>query len=185
MNLLLKGIARYRKEGLSGLVFATQDYIDRRKSNLVQYYYTRKLQHNCKGGNNLSISRPSNVNRKTSIGDNVSIVDLEVRGTGPLKIGNNSVIGPEVMILTRNHNYEGEELPFDKTYREKKVTIEENVWIGARTTILPGVSIGEGAIIQAGSTVAKDIPPCAIVGGHPAETFDTRDEEHYWSLKKD
>jgi acetyltransferase-like isoleucine patch superfamily enzyme len=51
--------------------------------------------------------------------------------------------------------------------------------------VLPGVTIGEGAIIQAGSVVVKDIEKCAIAGGHPAKTFKYRDTEHYEKLKKE
>ena len=50
--------------------------------------------------------------------------------------------------------------------------------------VLGGVTIGEGAIIQAGSVVVKDIPPLAIAGGHPAVPFKYRDKEHYYRLKE-
>lgn len=50
--------------------------------------------------------------------------------------------------------------------------------------ILGGVTIGEGAVIQAGSVVCKDVPPLAIAGGHPAIPFKFRDKEHYYKLKK-
>ena len=51
--------------------------------------------------------------------------------------------------------------------------------------ILGGVTIGEGAIIQAGSVVCKDVPPLAIAGGHPAAAFRYRDKEHYFKLKEE
>ena len=51
--------------------------------------------------------------------------------------------------------------------------------------VLPGVTMGEGAIVQAGSVVVKDIPKCAIVGGHPANVFSSRDVDHYEKLKKE
>lgn len=62
--------------------------------------------------------------------------------------------------------------------------IQDNVWVGARVTIIPGVTIEEGAIVQAGSTVTQDIPEGAIAGGHPAEVFDYRDMDHYNRLKE-
>ncbi|WP_407461931.1 acyltransferase, partial [Methanobrevibacter sp.] len=67
----------------------------------------------------------------------------------------------------------------------KDVVIEDNVWLGNRVIVLPGVRIGEGAIIQAGSVVVKDIPKCAIAGGHPANVFSLRDADHYEELKKE
>ena len=79
------------------------------------------------------------------------------------------------MIITQNHNYEGEAVPYDDTYIQEKVEIGDNLWIGSRVTILPGVTIGEGAIIQAGSVVTDDTPKCAIAGGHPAKVFSERE----------
>jgi acetyltransferase-like isoleucine patch superfamily enzyme len=57
------------------------------------------------------------------------------------------------------------------------------VWLGSRVTILGGVTIGEGAIIQAGAVVVSDIPKYAIAGGNPAKVFKYRDIEHYERLK--
>lgn len=51
--------------------------------------------------------------------------------------------------------------------------------------VLGGVTIGEGAIIQAGSVVVSDIPDCAIAGGHPAKVFKDRDQDHYHRLKQE
>ena len=69
-------------------------------------------------------------------------------------------------------------------YIVKDVVIEDNVWIGTHVIILGGAHIGEGAIIQAGSVVVGDVPALAIAGGHPAEPFKYRDEDHYYKLKR-
>ena len=60
--------------------------------------------------------------------------------------------------------------------KEQPVTIMDDVWIGARAIILPGVTIGQGAIVAAGAVVTKDVPPFAIVGGVPARLIDYREE---------
>ena len=73
----------------------------------------------------------------------------------------------------------------DETVISKDVVIEDNVWLGNRVIVLPGVTIGEGAIIQAGSVVVNDIPKYAIAGGHPAKVFSSRDKDHYEMLKKE
>ena len=65
----------------------------------------------------------------------------------------------------------------------KDVKIGDNVWLGSRITILGGVEIGEGAIVQAGSTVVQNVPPLAIVGGAPAKQFKSRNEQRYNELK--
>ena len=62
-------------------------------------------------------------------------------------------------------------IPYDETFKYKDVVIGDFVWIGSNVTILPGTTIGEGAIIQAGAVVHGEIPPCAIVGGNPAKDF--------------
>ena len=59
------------------------------------------------------------------------------------------------------------------------MVIGENVWIASFAFILPGVHIGDGAIIAGGSVVTKDVPKCAIVGGNPARIIKYRDLEHY------
>jgi acetyltransferase-like isoleucine patch superfamily enzyme len=183
--LLRKAIEKYRKKGFLGVMLGFFGFVSRKKTEIMRIYYTAKVRNTSKEyGENLEVHYKSKVNENTILGDDVGFIDVKIRGDGPVEIGDRFVSGPELLILTRNHNYEGNELPFSKPYERKKVVIEDNVWVGARTTILPGVTIGEGAIIQAGSVVAKDIPPCAIAGGHPAETFDQRDGEHYRKLKR-
>ena len=98
-------------------------------------------------------------------------------------IGDNFHSGSECLIITSNHNYEGEAIPYDDTNICKDVCIEDNVWLGSRVIILGGVTIGEGAIIQAESVVVKSIPKYAIAGGHPAKVFAERNIEHYEKLK--
>ena len=87
--------------------------------------------------------------------------------------------------ITSNHNYLGNGIPYDDTVIEKPVYIDDFVWIGANVTVLPGVTIGEGAIIQAGIVVIKSIPPLGIAGGNPAKCFKMRDENHYYKMKSE
>jgi acetyltransferase-like isoleucine patch superfamily enzyme len=118
------------------------------------------------------------------IGDNVHIGDnATIRGDGGLRIGSHTHISRNIVIYTVNHNYEGKRLPFDETVVEKPVDIGEAVWIGINVIILPGVEVGEGAVIGAGSVVARSIPPLAIAGGNPCRVLKYRDAEHFQSLK--
>jgi acetyltransferase-like isoleucine patch superfamily enzyme len=108
---------------------------------------------------------------------------LTVSGGGTVRIGDNFHSGSEILMLTQNHDYDtGDAVPYGSAYVVKDITIEDNVWLGARVIVLGGVTIGEGAIVQAGSVVALDVPRCAIAGGHPARQFATRDIEHYERL---
>ena len=121
---------------------------------------------------------------QTILGKNPNFNGFNVIGKGKVVFGDNFHSGVECMIITQYHNYEGDAIPYDSTYIQKDVTIGDNVWLGNRVIILGGVNIGEGAIIQAGAVVVKDIPPCAIAGGNPATVFKYRDKEHYYSLKE-
>ena len=103
---------------------------------------------------------------------------------GGIEIGNNISFGPEVVIWSSNHNYDDPELlPYDKVVLPKKTIIEDNVWVGTRACIAPGVRVGEGAIIAMGSVVTKDVPSCAVVGGNPAKVLKYRNVEKYNQLK--
>lgn len=131
----------------------------------------------------LRVNYKTILNKNTYLGKNVNFNGLRIRGRGEVRIGNNFHSGPECIILTQVHNYEGNSIPYDDTYTTKSVLIEDNVWLGVRVMILPGITIGEGAIIQAGSVVVKDVPPLAIVGGHPGKIFKYRNKDHYNNLK--
>ena len=134
----------------------------------------------------LYVNGLSFVTKKTKLGKNISFNGMSIRGCGNVIIGDNFHSGLECMMITQNHNYDtGTAIPYDEAYVCKDITIEENVWLGHRVIILGGVTIGEGAIIQAGSVVVKDIPKYAIAGGHPAKVFKYRDIKHYERLKKD
>ena len=123
------------------------------------------------------------VTRNTYIGDYSNFNGMTINGKGKVIIGNYFHSGQDVHIITDVHNYEGEAIPYDATDIVKDVIIDDFVWVGSHVIILGGVHIGEGAIIQAGSVVVKDIPSYAIVGGNPARIFKYRDIDHFNNLK--
>ncbi len=148
-------------------------------------YYTNKCKKSV-----ASYIEPVKVNRKsfftsnTILGGNTNFNGLHIYGAGIVRIGDNFHSGTECMFITQNHNFDtGTSIPYDETYLYKDIMIEDNVWIGSRVTILGGVTVGEGAIIQAGAVVVKDIPKYGIAGGNPATVFKYRDIEHYEKLK--
>ena len=94
---------------------------------------------------------------------------------GPLKIGDNVMMGPDVTILTHTHNIERTDIPMGlQGSIVKEVSIGDDVWIGMRSIIMPGVRIGNGVVIGAGAVVTKDVPDFAIVGGVPARIIRYR-----------
>ena len=92
-----------------------------------------------------------------------------------ITIGNFVGFGQQVMILTETHDIGTPEYRSGQL-RPKPVTIGSGCWIGARATILPGVTIGDGAIVAAGAVVTKNVPPHTIVGGIPAKVLGERPE---------
>jgi len=115
-------------------------------------------------------------------------MDCKIYGQGGgIKIGEGSILAHEVQIFARNHMYDCEDLkllPYDERFEEKQVIIGKYVWIGARAMILAGVSIGDGAVIAAGSVVTKDVPCGAVVGGNPAKVIKYRNLEIFDKLVK-
>jgi acetyltransferase-like isoleucine patch superfamily enzyme len=163
------------------------DSILRGGRRVLRWYYTLRVRRRAAScGPGLKVNGPSLVTSRTHLGRNVNFNGLEITGSGKVTIGDNFHSGPGVLLIPQNHNYDrGEAIPYDSTYLPLDIAIGDNVWLGSRVIVLGGVTIGEGAIVQAGSCVVSDIPRCAIAGGHPAVVFKHRDVEHYERLKKE
>ena len=113
----------------------------------------------------------SDYGKNISVGKNVFINSgCCFQDQGGIDIGNGCLIGQQVVIATLNHGFAPEDR---QNLIPKKVTIGNNVWIGAHATILPGVTIGDNAIIGAGAVVTKDVPKNAVVCGVPAKIIRT------------
>jgi maltose O-acetyltransferase len=95
---------------------------------------------------------------------------LDVRG--PLSIGHDVSVSPEVMILTGQHRHDRADFAFET----RPVVIDDYVWIGSRALILPGATIGRGAVVAAGAVVSGRVPPMTVVGGVPARPIGVRPE---------
>lgn len=111
-----------------------------------------------------------------SLGENVGIANnVILDGRGGIKIGDYTIIGFDTVILTRTHQYKDENLPIRKQIQYSlPVEIGNDVWVGARSIIMPGVKIGDGAIVGANAVVTKDILPNTVVGGVPAKFIKNR-----------
>ena len=114
--------------------------------------------------------------RDIEIGSHIQInEDCWIRNA---KIGNYVMIAPKVMILNFGHITTSLKTPmiFQGKRVYKQTVLEDDVWIGARAIIMPGVRIGKGSIVAAGAIVTKDVEPYAIVGGNPARVIKYREE---------
>lgn len=152
-------------------------------------YHNRKMQRICAGfGKGSALNGIGFVtgHRKITIGNNVQInANAIIRGEGGLSIGDNTHIAKNLVIYTHNHNYEGKALPYDDTFKFKKVEIGKNVWIGINVTILPGAKIGDGSIIGAGSVVKGEVPSLSIYSASEGKVVKTRNAEHYNKLESE
>jgi acetyltransferase-like isoleucine patch superfamily enzyme len=93
---------------------------------------------------------------------------------GGITLEDHVLIGPKVNLITENH-------PLNPADRRgimcKPILIKRNAWIGAGATVLPGVTIGENAVVAAGAVVSKDVPNNTVVGGIPAKVIKTIEPE--------
>lgn len=142
-------------------------------SRKIRVFWARKIVKEC--GNNVNIERNAIFGPEVVIGDNSGIgINCEVYG--PVTIGKNVMMGPEVVIYTSGHCYERTDIPMleQGTSKVKNVMIGDDVWIGRRAMIMPGVTIGEGSVVGAGAVVTKDVPAFSVVGGVPAKVLKMR-----------
>jgi len=95
---------------------------------------------------------------------------------GDVTIGDDIMLGPDVVMISYNHKYGDTERPMriQGASESRPIVIGDDVWIGMRTIILPGVTVGSHAIIGAASVVTKDVPDWGIVGGNPAKFIKSR-----------
>lgn len=112
--------------------------------------------------------------RESEIGDNSGIGAYSQIGTA--KIGDNVMMGTECLILSQNHQFNDISKPMrEQGFQEDEpIIIEDDVWIGNRVIILPGIRIGQGSVVGAGAVVTKDVESYTIVAGNPAVVIRKR-----------
>ena len=136
-------------------------------------------------GNNVTIAKFTSIQctgvihelgTGVTIGDNSAVGAYSfLGGQGGITIGNNVIMGPKVNIFSENHGFDDLSLPIRlQPTTRKGVVIDDNCWIGANSTILDGVHIGQGCVIAASSVVTKDLPVNSIAAGIPARVIRQR-----------
>lgn len=108
---------------------------------------------------------------KIRIGDKTRIHGTCIHAYQSVEIGSNCLIAANCQIFDGNGHdasFENVQNRVNTLGKSSPIKIEDNVWIGANTVVLPGVTIGNGSVISANSVVVKDIPPMVMAGGNPA-----------------
>ena len=166
---------------------------------LYDYNHTRPSESEKRGeilgrllasvGENCYIEPPLRANWgcHTYLGDNVyANFNLTLVDDTYIYIGNSVMIGPNVTIATAGHPIDPD-LRRDVAQFNMPVRIGDNVWIGANSVVLPGVTIGENSVIGAGSIVTKDIPANVVAVGNPCRVLrevGQHDKEYYFKDRK-
>ncbi len=150
--------------------------------------YMKEVFASC--GENCYIELPLRANwggHNVHFGDNVyANSNLTLVDDGQIFSGNNVMFGPNVTIATANHPIDPE-LRLKGYQYNRDVYIEDNVWIGAGVTIVPGVRIGKNSVIGANSLVSKDIPENVVAYGVPCKVvrqISERDHEFFYRNEK-
>ncbi|GLV63175.1 acetyltransferase [Bacillus mycoides] len=145
----------------------------------ISYYplggFAKKFRYFCAKqiveqiGKNVNVEKGAIIHETTKIGEN-SGVGVNCVLSRNVTIGNNVLMGPECLIYTYNqHKFNPETLSYEGNDEIKPVNIQDNSWLGARCTILPGVTVGRGSTVAANSVVTKDVPEFCVVAGNPAK----------------
>lgn len=142
-------------------------------SKIFQFLIFLKFK---KFGSNSSITYPSIFKgiKNISIGSNTDIgAFVHIWGNGGVNIGNRVLIASHVTITSLTHDYSFKIIK-NAPGISSPIFIEDDVWIGSHSVIMPGVTLGQGAVVGAGAIVTKDVPPYAVVIGVPAKIVKYR-----------
>lgn len=139
----------------------------------LRIFFAKKFIAKC--GKNVAIERGASFGRKLKLG-NQSGIGINAWIRGDVSIGDNVLMGPNVVILTQNHIHDRCDIPIlhQGTTPELPVIIEDDCWICQNVIILPGVLVERGSILAAGAVITKNVPAYSIVGGNPAKIIKSR-----------
>lgn len=189
--------------GIIGLIVLARDLIFTKlffpNARLVRWPFTIRREGEIYIGSGINtgprlLLETRSVNAKLIIGQNfVANTDLHIGAIENVTIGDNVLVASGVFISDHSHGHYGfegacspEVPPNKRPLDSSPVVIKDNCWIGEKACILPGVTIGEGSIVGAGSVVTKSLPPNVIAAGNPAKVIKRYDaSEKVWRRSRE
>jgi acetyltransferase-like isoleucine patch superfamily enzyme len=169
----MKSSSWLRRVWFDGLLFVCNRIVAHLPSHALRKFFYRSIMKFQIGELSFVFCRARFDNRGGFTMGSHSTINEECRldNRGGITIGDNVSISAQVCILTADHD------PRSPTFagRERAVRIEDNAFIGTRAMILPGITIGRGAVVAAGAVVTKEVAPLSIVAGSPAKEIGRRD----------
>jgi acetyltransferase-like isoleucine patch superfamily enzyme len=169
----MKSFPFLRRVWFDGLLFVCNRIVGHVPSHAVRKFFYRSVMKIEIGERSFIFCRAHFDARGGFRMGSHSAINEECRldNRGGITIGDNVSISPQVCILTADHD------PHSPTFagRQRPVRIDDHAFIGTRATILPGTTIGRGAVVAAGAVVTREVAPLAIVAGSPAKEIGRRD----------
>jgi acetyltransferase-like isoleucine patch superfamily enzyme len=143
---------------------------------ILRYFIVRLLSLNCKGFCWIQSHVTIVHSNRIKFGHSVAINSFSyLNGIGGLDIGNYVLIGPNVTISSGIHPIRGRSIPIiTRQTIPKKITIEDDVWIGAGAVIMPGITLARGTVVGANGVVLKSTKPFEVIAGIPAKNLYSR-----------
>jgi len=141
----------------------------------LRYLAAKKIFRHC--GQDVVVKNKAyfGTGTRLSVGERTQIGQNSKLG-GNIILGNDILMGPDVIMMATSHEYSNIDIPINQqgSTKERQINIHDDVWIGTRVVILPGVTIGSHSIIAAGAVVTKSFEPYSIIGGVPAKLIKKR-----------
>lgn len=144
-------------------------------ANSCRVFFLKRIASSA--GDGVCVERGATFGSELEIG-NGSGIGRNCELYGKVVIGENVMMAPECVFYTVGHQFEDTATPMSKqgSTRPRPIVVENDVWIGRRAMIMPGVTVSEGSVVAAGAVVTKDVPPYCVVGGVPATLLKRRGE---------
>lgn len=158
-----------------GVGIKLKSSVQSQRAQNIRYWLGSRFIESC--GKHVNFEHGARFNPELTIGD-YSGIGVNCLVSGRTYIGSHVMMGPDCIMYSYSHAHDRLDIPMDQQGFEDPTPIHigDDVWIGARVIVLPGVKIGSHCIIAAGAVVTKDVPDYAIVGGVPARVLRYRTE---------